>query len=457
MPSAGPFPDPCPHPSGDALLGLVRMPRLWPMRFLHLADIHLDTLFAGRDERVRERLRQGSREALHRGLALARKERVDAVVIAGDLFDGARLSFETERVLADEMAALAQAGIPLFVATGNHDPGGDLFDVSRLHAASGLHLFARATPETVPVWRGGELVGTVTGAGHASSREERDLSLAFVPPKPGTFTPGADVPALAVLHTQVGGARGDGNHDRYAPSNLAHLREAGFDYWALGHIHVRQMLSEFPAIHYPGNTAGRSPSETGAKGGLLVELPGRGLAAQVRFVELAPIRWERLEVAELAEAGSLQALIRQIRQRWEAARREDPGLPGGEWIIRVGLSGPLPLHGQLRDAAERSVLEGELREALGALDVEVRLEGARPPVNVEAGLRRQDAAGEALRWIQAFRQADGPSPSQLLGIGTGDLAGEVSGDALDDYLRGLLEGAEAELLARFLDEGEGGG
>lgn len=426
------------------------------MRFLHLADVHLDTLFAGRGEEVRRRLRDASREALRRGFDRARRERVDAVLVAGDLFDGTRLSLATEGFLGTEVAALAEAGIPLVYVTGNHDPG-TLFGPGpgahgRLPWLERVHLLDGPEPRTVEVRREGRLVGTVTGAGHATNREERDLSRGLRPPG------GSGVPAVALLHTQVGGAGGEEAHDRYAPSDLSHLRMAGFDYWALGHIHLRQVLESFPGIHYPGNVQGRSPRERGPKGGLLVEIASAGAPPDVTFVELASVRWETIVVDDLSDSAHGELLVRRVLERWRRARTSDPGLPGTEWMVRVELQGPCPLHGILRDPSERAALAEDLAPRLGALEVEVRTGALRAALDLAPALERQDAAGAALRMVRNLASSGGPSPSELLAVGTGDLAGipdVAPGDAaaLDAYLRSLLEGGELDLLERFQDGG----
>jgi DNA repair protein SbcD/Mre11 len=441
------------------------------MRFLHLADVHLDTLFAGRSDRLRTRLRQASREAFAGALERARLEAVDAVLLAGDLFDGDRLSLASERFLLDSLRELGAAGIPFFYATGNHDPsearGTPGSAIGRVAWPEGVHLFGAAEPRTVELRRGDLVVGTVTGAGHEGPQEHRDLSRAFRPPA------GAAVPAVALLHTQVGGARGDGEHDRYAPSELSFLREAGFDYWALGHIHLRQTLAAHPGIHFPGNLQGRSPRETGAKGGLLVEIAGRGLAPDVEFVECAPVRWEELVVSGLAEAAGLEPVLRRVEDAWVAARREDPARAGCEWVVRVRLVGPSPLHRQLSDDEEGDALAQELMARLGALEVEILTGDLRPALDATGALERQDAAGAALRLVRTLRDPGGPSPSRTLGIEPGDLGGfdsppggtgaaggsgpDALRDALDRYLRELLEGGEAELLERFVEGGEDSG
>ena len=93
------------------------------MRFLHIADVHLETSFTGRSEEVRARLREASRQAFRNAVDLAIREDVHALLIAGDLFDGDRLSFQTERFLLEQVGRLNDQGISVVCATGNHDPG----------------------------------------------------------------------------------------------------------------------------------------------------------------------------------------------------------------------------------------------------------------------------------------------------------------------------------------------
>jgi DNA repair protein SbcD/Mre11 len=422
------------------------------MRILHLADIHLDTLLLARSEPVRRRLRDASRRALTAAVQLAVDRAVDAVLVAGDLFDGPRLTLGTELFLQRALRPLTEAGIPLFYATGNHDPGVGSGGARRLEWPANVHRFPADEPRTVEVVRGGVVVGTVTGIGHATDRESRDLSTHLRPP--------ADrkVPAVAILHTQVGGARGGSEHERYAPSELSTLRGAGFDYWALGHVHAREVLSTLPGIAYPGNLQGRSPRETGAKGGLLVELDAPGAPARIEFTELAPIRWERLRIEGLEGVHGGEELLARVESAWDAHRQGPEGPGSRDVLVRIELGGPCPLHAVLSRDEERSTLVAHLEGRLGVLEAEVRIEGLRPAVPLEGALERPDAAGEALRLIQALQGGDA-SPSRALGISAGDLAGRLSLDlgseaALDAYLRGLLEDGDRIALEGFLALGD---
>lgn len=409
------------------------------MRFVHLADAHLDTPFAGRSPEVRERLRRASREAFRGAVELALEEDADAFLVAGDLFDGERLSFETERFLLEELRRLTDAGVVTVYATGNHDSSRTGHRSQALEWPPEMVVADAREPVRVPVPDDdGRPVGWITAAGHETAREERDLAASFP-------TPEGSVPEVALLHAQVVGARAGEAHDRYAPAELETLERAGYDYWALGHVHLRQRLSRQPPIWYPGNVQGRDPTETGAKGVLLVELERDG--ADVEFRPLAGVRWERLEVEPGPEARTLDGLVRAVQERWREARTEDPGLPETEWILRLELSGPSPLHRELEHDDDRSTLEGDLAARLDLLAVELRTEGIHPPVDAAEHEERQDVLGEALRLLR--RAAD--DPGLLEELAPGDLAGAPGEEDRARYLRSLLRGLDGALVSRMLD------
>jgi len=415
------------------------------MRFLHLADVHLDTVFRSRSPEMARTLQTASRTALQRAVSAAVSECLDAVLIAGDLFDGDRLSIQTERFLGESFSRLAQADIPVIYVTGNHDPAGSAGPGARSGWPDSVALIDSPHPVTVPILRGGDVVGQVTGAGHTSARVTSDLSRAFPRPE-------GRVPHVALLHTQVSGSRASDAHEPYAPSQLAFLTAAGFDYWALGHVHARQELSESPAVNYPGNLQGRNPRETGARGCLIVELHQKALAS-VRFIECGPVRWETLHIKDLRE-GDLPSVARRIEQEWLTLREIDPGENCPDWILRVELDGPSSAYPLLVREEGREELRDALVAHLGILDAEVRCHALRSPERVEDHLGREDVLGEVLRMIAELRRPGGPSPQEILQVVGEDLAGagQVAPEALDDYMRGLLTHGEATVLSAMLEK-----
>ncbi|MDH5759509.1 MAG: DNA repair exonuclease [Gemmatimonadota bacterium] len=417
------------------------------MRFLHLADVHLDTSFQNRSEGVRERLREASHEAFRGAVDLALREDVHAVLIAGDLFDGDRLSFQTERFLLDELGRLDGAGVTVVYATGNHDPGTSGAGPRGLPWPANVHVVGDATPRRIGIRdREGTLVGHVGAVGHATARETEDLSRLFP-------SPGGDVPEVALLHTQVHASPGSDHHEPYAPSELGYLQRAGYDYWALGHVHVRQVLGEDPPIVYAGNLQGRNPRETGAKGCYLVDLTQRDAPA-ISFRPLSTVRWETLAVRGLEDADSLDRLERRVQAAWRAVRAEDPGLPGTQWLVRVVLAGPSPLWSELRSEDDLQTLSTELGELLGALHVDVLADSVHPVVDVSRHRHRTDVLGQTLRLLEAVVRGE----RTLLDVDAGDLAGLDSDDpeAIAAYVRELAGEMDGDVAARFLGYGSFG-
>ena len=415
------------------------------MRFLHIADVHLDTAFAGRSDDVRNRLRQASRDAFARCVDVAIAGRVDAVLIAGDLFDGAHLSFATERFLLAQLGKLADAGMQVVYATGNHDPGNSVRD-GGLGWPGNVTVIDGEEPVTVAIrGRDGDTAGYVTGVGHAAGRVTADLSRLLHP------APDTPLPQVALLHTLVKSVAGSGVHQPYAPSNLDHLRSAGFHYWALGHVHQRQELSADPPVQYSGNLQGRDARETGPKGGLLVDLSDPGHPV-VEFAEFSPVRWEHLIVTDIGGAHTLEDLVSEVAAAWERARSDDPGSGDTEWMVAVDLAGPSPLWRQLRDPEEQETIADEVAVRIGGLTCEVRTSKVHSPARVADHDGRKDALGAALRLCAEVRGG-----GDRLGLSDTDLAGyDPDRDAsVDAYLNRLLDGAAEEILTRMLTSGNG--
>lgn len=407
------------------------------MRFLHVADVHLDTPFAGRAAQVRTRLREAVRDAFRRAVDLAISEDLDAFVIAGDLFDSDTFSFETERFLLAQFRRLAERRITVVYATGNHDPGRDPGRRGAIRWPEGVFVADGPDPVRVQVHdRGGELAGWITAVGHATARESTDLSRCF--PRPdGLF------PEVAVLHAQVQSSAGASEHDRYAPTTVSALASHPYDYWALGHVHRRQEVHDEPAIFYPGNLQGRTPAESGPRGGLRVDLTA-GRTPQVVFRSFAPVRWETIVVAGLEAVETLDALIRTVRRHWDAWLDDETG-SRADWMVRIRLTGGSPLWKLLRDPSERETLEAELTGELDVLDATVDAEGVHAPVDPNEYRDRDDALGWALRRLAALEGGEALPEPLVQGLQGWD----QSDEPLDEYLRRILAGADADLVVRM--------
>lgn len=359
-----------------------------PFRFVHCADIHLDTPYKSRSPELRRRLAESGRAAWRAVGELCREVCADALIVAGDLFDEERLTLATERRLVADLERLASEGTWILVAHGNHDPGAGPGARRIAWPGERCHVFADAEPRVVELHDAvGRPLARVVGAGHASARETRNLARDF-PPLEGSL------PVVGLLHTQVHDALGAGRHESYAPSTRADFARSGYDYWALGHVHRRQKISDQPCVWYPGNLHGRHFNEAGAKGALVVEIePGQ--PARVEFRALAGVRFERLAIAVdgLADAG---ALALRVREAFEALTTRSDVLPGQDWLLRLVLSGQSALAPELSDPERLAELAESFAAELDVLGCELVDGGVARPLVLDDQRGQPHALGLAL-------------------------------------------------------------
>lgn len=394
---------------------------------------------------MRHRLREAGREALIRLVDLAIGDEADALLIVGDLFDNEWLTIATERMLGDEMRRATSAGVTVVYATGNHDPGRANYRAMNINwPEQGFHLVNSRQPVELPIERSGATVGFVVAAGHQTPQETLNLAEPY-PTAPQS------APAVAMLHTQVSSSTQTSEHESYAPSALADFGGKGYAYWALGHVHKRQTVSEDPLVIYPGNLQGRDFGETGAKGALVVDLAS-GVLPETRFVPLAAVRWEIVNLDDLANARSIADIQAAARTAFEDLVTFDKDLLADqEWILRVSLSGPCPLVDTLRRDEERNDLAEYLRDALGVLDLEVRDDGLHRPLELDEHRGQQHVLGVALDLVENARtDADSLRQLEPEALANGDVYPE--GPERQGYLLELLEGIDVAVAESLLRE-----
>ncbi len=268
------------------------------IRFLHAADLHLDSPLRGLaryEGAPLEEMRQACRRAFDRLVEVAETEEVDLVLLAGDIFDGDWRDYNTGLYFASRLHRLVDAGIDVVMVRGNHDAQSRITKGLRL--PSRVHDLSTDRPCTILLERLGV---AVHGQGYREANVETDLSAGYPPPIPGLFN-------IGLLHTALEGRDG---HASYAPTNAARLAAKGYEYWALGHVHQREIVSRDPWIVFPGNLQGRHAKETGQKGASLVAVEDR----QVRSVEaraLDVVRWATVTV-DAAEHPDLEAVLSAV-------------------------------------------------------------------------------------------------------------------------------------------------
>ena len=416
------------------------------IKFLHLADVHLDTVFLNRDSKLRSVLRKALRDTFKAGVDLALASGCHAMLIGGDLFDNQTLSFMTEKFLLSEMERLAQGQVQVFYATGNHDPSGSRYRVKQLRWPDNVHIFTTHTPESYPlVNQDGQVLAQIVGTGHESSRVGENLAYRFP-----QVTDDQGIPQIAVLHTMVTGSSGDTEHERYAPCSLQDLSEKGYSYWALGHVHKRAVLSENPYIVYPGNLMGRNAKESGSKGAYLVEIDDYG-QVKLSFHALASLCWLNLTLNNLDEAVSLEKLEQLIVSFVEKHLLENP--VEGKLFLRLKLEGLCPMYRELFVPENLLALEENIRDLLSVEYLELGQEGLTPPLCPEKYKQGTHVLSEVLTLLEKAENDESVllqmAPEELAG-----LPGNVELKAKVEYLRLLLQGLDYEAVARLVEVDE---
>ena len=296
------------------------------LRFVHAADLHLDSPFSGlraiAPEEVSSTLRSATFDAYKNIVNLCIEERVDALLVAGDVYDGADRSLRAQLKFVEGLSRLHEAGIRSFICHGNHDPL-DGWE-ARLDLPGGCVRFGpQVTGE--PVFPKDPRRATVYGMSYPQSEVRENLSPCFRDLPDGGFR-------IGLLHANVGG---NTDHDSYALCSVADLEETGIDYWALGHVHTRAVLrGENPAIVYPGNTQGRHPNELGERGVYLVEVDDSG-RVELEFRAVDVVRWELRHV----DIGGLSDQQRVLTAISEAAGSALEGAGGRPAVLRLVLNG----------------------------------------------------------------------------------------------------------------------
>jgi DNA repair exonuclease SbcCD nuclease subunit len=379
-------------------------------RFVHAADLHLDTPFEGVervDARVAALLRDASLGALESLVDLALDRDAAFVLVAGDVYDGADRGVRAQLAFRHAVDRLHRAGIETLVVHGNHDPVVDGWSAVRAWP-SGVHVFGHAGVERRRIERDGELLAVVHGMSYAHRDTPANLALRFARSDDAALQ-------IGLLHANVG----DLANPAYSPCTVADLAATGLDYWALGHVHLHAIVhGGQPWVVYPGALQGRSShaGERGAKGACVVEVED-GAVVEVQHVPLDRVRFAAPDVAidGVADLPELEAVLA------ERGAAELADADGRSVLVRARLTGRGPVHADLlRDGVLAGLLEA---------------------------LRAGAPEGAPWLWWEGVRDATRPALDRRAVAARGDLASEVLG--LADRLAADDEALD-EALARWL-------
>ncbi len=300
------------------------------LKFLHCADLHLDSPFKGLKylpKPIFKRIQNSTFRSFTATVNLAIKEKVDFVVIAGDIYDGDSRSLRAQTYFRKELERLEKHEIYTFMVHGNHDHlEGSWIDIEWPMT---VHIFQGGLPSSVPFYKNGKLAAML----HGFSYEKRSVAENRVPHFPEKKD---EAYHIGILH---GNADGQSEHESYAPFKVTELLVKGYDYWALGHIHKRMELSQDPSVIYPGNIQGRNQKETGEKGCYIVDT-NNGVRD---FHAMADILWKE-EFIDLTGCSAMSEVIETCIEVKENARTEGKGI-----LLKLILEGDSSLFHELSD------------------------------------------------------------------------------------------------------------
>jgi DNA repair exonuclease SbcCD nuclease subunit len=343
---------------------------------------------------LKDRLQAATLGALSRVVDHTIQSKADFLVIAGDIYDSKDRNLRALVSFRKEMERLAERNIPVFIVHGNHDPlngWGSGFQLPPNVVTFG----GRA--DTEPFIRRGREAAQITGVSYTRERVTDNLASSFCPAEDAPYS-------IAVLHANVGHQNG---HADYAPATVGELTSAGFNYWALGHVHTRSVLAAEPAmVVYPGNTQGRNPRETGPRGCYQVDVDTYG-RAHLEFVDTSVARWTHIELS-IANLSGMDQLVDSILQK----AREEAVAFEGPTVARCTIRGNGSLHRDL----QRDDMQKELAEVLASAANHIVAESVRivtgPDLDLESLARTETMVSDFLKLTE--RALEEPEMRQRL-------------------------------------------
>ncbi len=317
-------------------------------------------------------------------------EAVAFVLIAGDLYDRDWKDYNTGLFFTAQMSRLREAGIQVLLISGNHDAASHMTKDMRL--PDNVFRPSHHAPESLIL----EDLGVVVhGQGFYKKAVTENLAIKFPLPRPDLFN-------IGLLHTSANCRPG---HEPYAPCTLEDLLSKGYDYWALGHVHQREVLHQDPWVVFPGNIQGRHIREAGPKGCTLVSVDD-GKVIAVEHHDLDVLRWAKCEVDAVGTENAQEVLdLVSNNLEAETAKGVDCLL-----AIRLRVYGSCGAHLELSMNPEHWF--NEIRALAtdlsgGNVWLEKILFETTTEVNLAEMLTRQDALGSLLRGIQDLSVNEG--------------------------------------------------
>jgi DNA repair protein SbcD/Mre11 len=311
-------------------------------KFIHCSDLHLGSRAYGilsRDPELGKRMTEATFNSFSRIMDRAIRDKVDFMVISGDIFDE---TTETPATRYRFSMELSRTDIPIFICLGNHDYVMSWTD--SIPYPRNVRVFDKEPESIVLNLSNGpvEIIGRSFPSAHSSLNPIKDIK-----GKDGIFS-------VALVHCSVDVVTMD---DEYGPCRLSDMLNRSVEYWALGHIHKRSELNREPYVVYPGNIQGRSRREIGPKGAYMVSV----VNDQVQGLEFFPtqeVLWEDVDcdISDKTMDSMMKDIVSSVKK--------------GS-IVNLMISGRGPLDNVLR--LDTNAVMKQIEQASGCYVADIRI------------------------------------------------------------------------------------
>lgn len=259
------------------------------MKFLHIADVHLDSPFLGLSFLPSElfcQIKNAIQLSFEKAVNFAIDNDVDLVLLAGDTFDSIHPTPQSKIFFANQIKRLVDRQIQVVMVLGNHDYS-QIDDLLLNESPYFKIIGSNEQIEQVDFMTKSQYKYRVVGFSYQHNHITEDIIAKYPPKSTSIYT-------IGLAHAGMKQSSVDQNN--YAPFTLNEVKDLNYDYFALGHIHLRQVLSQEPWIVYSGNLQGRHVNEKDAKGFYFGQVDEQSQNTQLQFIDVSPIVWQTVDL-----------------------------------------------------------------------------------------------------------------------------------------------------------------